>query len=201
MTDPSEENTTHLLQLIGQGDREARGRLISRFYDRLRRLVLKMLRDFDRVRYRQEPEDILQDMFVQLQKAFDNQRVPPTSREFFAQATVIARHILMDEAAKCRVRAKTGTLQTGNPQESELDIDPGQSTQNPFALATWTEFHQKVDSLLTPEERQVFEMVFYLDMTQVEVAGILGLPPKTVSRDLWLPAIKKLANHLPDAGH
>ena len=44
----------------------------------------------------------------------------------------------------------------------------------------------------------VFGLHYYLGLTQVEAAEIMGVPPKQVSR-LWLQATRRLAKWLKDA--
>ena len=70
------------------------------------------------------------------------------------------------------------------------------STYNPERLASWREFHQRVEGL--PEaEREVFELLWYQSLTQAEVAGILGISVPTVKRR-WLTARLQLQERLPN---
>ena len=65
---------------------------------------------------------------------------------------------------------------------------------DPARLAFWTEFHQEVAGL--PEaERAVFDFHYYAEFPQAEIAQLLGLHPKQVSR-LWLAAAGRLAQWL-----
>ena len=64
-------------------------------------------------------------------------------------------------------------------------------SNEPGRLAVLTEFHQQVEKL-PDDQRMVFEMRYYAGFSQVEIAQILGLPPKQVSR-LWLAATRRLA--------
>ena len=74
---------------------------------------------------------------------------------------------------------------------------PADRTYDPSRLAAWTEFHRRV-SELSAEERAVFEMHYYLELPQVEIARLLNLHPRKVSY-LWIAATDKLAEGLTEA--
>jgi len=74
----------------------------------------------------------------------------------------------------------------------------GGRTHDPERLALWTEFHEKV-ARLPEEERAVFEMPYYLELPQAEIATLLGLHPRKVSR-LWVAATDRLTEGLTDPG-
>ncbi|QEL19611.1 sigma factor-like helix-turn-helix DNA-binding protein [Limnoglobus roseus] len=63
----------------------------------------------------------------------------------------------------------------------------------------WTEFHRRVAEL-PDDERSVFEMHYYLDLPQAEIAAALALHPRKVSR-LWLAATDKLSDCLAGSGN
>jgi hypothetical protein len=50
------------------------------------------------------------------------------------------------------------------------------TTYDPARLALWTELHEKV-ATLNDQERTVFEMHFYLELPQAEIARVLELHP------------------------
>jgi RNA polymerase sigma-70 factor (ECF subfamily) len=65
---------------------------------------------------------------------------------------------------------------------------------SPSQLARWTEFHEAVEKL--PEkERQVFELLYYQDLTQAEAAKMLQVAEITVRRH-WLAARRRLGAFL-----
>ena len=61
----------------------------------------------------------------------------------------------------------------------------------------WTEFHEKV-ATLSEQERAVFEMHYYLELPQAEIARMLDLHPRKVSY-LWVAATEKLGEGLDAA--
>ena len=71
------------------------------------------------------------------------------------------------------------------------------ATCDPARLALWTEFHEKV-ATLGEQERAVFEMHYYLELPQAEIARVLDLHPRKVSY-LWVAATEKLGEGLDAA--
>ena len=74
---------------------------------------------------------------------------------------------------------------------------PASTTYDPARLALWTEFHEKV-ATLSEQERTVFEMHYYLELTQAEIAQVLELHPRKVSY-LWIAATENLGEELDGA--
>jgi RNA polymerase sigma factor (sigma-70 family) len=82
-----------------------------------------------------------------------------------------------------------------------LDGTLEQASATPAAeeMASWAELNEAIGRLPDAELR-VFELLYYLDMTQVEVADMLGMHPKKVSR-LYGEAVRKLAAWMEAAGY
>ena len=57
-----------------------------------------------------------------------------------------------------------------------------------------SEFHARVADL-PEDERRVFELHYYLELPQAEIARMLGLHPRKVSY-LWVAGTERLADHL-----
>ncbi len=55
------------------------------------------------------------------------------------------------------------------------------STFDPATFALWAEFH-RVAGELPDDERAVFDLVWYQDVSEVEAAGVLGIDERTVRR-------------------
>jgi RNA polymerase sigma factor (sigma-70 family) len=69
----------------------------------------------------------------------------------------------------------------------------GTTTHDPKRLQQWTEFHEKVDQLPAPE-KEMWNLLWYLERSKEEVATLLGISERTVHRR-WLEArlhLKKL---------
>ena len=65
-----------------------------------------------------------------------------------------------------------------------------QDSRNPLQLSMWTEFHARVPKL-PDDERQMFEMHYYLEVPQVEIAKLMNISPRQASR-LWVRALNRL---------
>src|SRR5262249_36531788 len=104
------------------------------------------------------------------------------------------RQVLLDLAVRQRRQHSRELLGLGGGAESTPAAEPSQHTHNPARLTAWTEFHEKVQAL-ADDERAGFEMHFYLDLPQAEIARVLNLHPRKVSR-LWVAATERLADTL-----
>ena len=62
--------------------------------------------------------------------------------------------------------------------------------EDPANLAAWAEFHAQVDRL-PAEEREVFDLLWYQELSQAEVASLLNVSPRTVKRR-WAAARLRL---------
>jgi RNA polymerase sigma-70 factor (ECF subfamily) len=197
------DSTTQLQGLIDRmvaGDGSARNELIRRAYERLRRLAHKMLQGFPRVRRFEDTGDVLHDSLPRLLRALES--VPPTSVvEFFGLASRQMRWELLDLAQRYRRTEGPGGGHAAAPEADGSESTPPEevstSTCNPPALAFWTEFHEAVEGL--PEkERQVFELLWYQELTQAEAAAVLQVAESTVRRH-WLAARRRLGAFLRKA--
>jgi RNA polymerase sigma-70 factor (ECF subfamily) len=194
------DSTTQLqgfLDRMAAGDVAARGELIGRAYARLRRLAHKMLKGFPRVRSFEDTGDVLHDSLARLLRALE--AVPPASvAEFFRIASRQIRWELLDLVQRYRKQQGPGGNHSpglaNDSSQSTPPVEAGTSTDNPSALAVWTEFHEQVEAL--PEkEREVFELLWYQEMTQAEAAAVLNMAESTVRRH-WLAARRRLGTCL-----
>src|SRR5262249_51018037 len=118
----------------------------------------------------------------------------PTVADFFRLAAFKFRQVLLDMAQRERRRAQHEIIGLKG-RDSEGDTPSiGNSTYDPARLAIWTEFHENVGTL-SEQERTVFDMHYYLDLPQAEIARVLDLHPRKVSY-LWVAATEKLGESL-----
>src|SRR5262249_22174472 len=171
---------------MNAGDGAARNELLAHAERRLRRLALKMLRG--RLERWVECEDVLQGAALRLCKALDAVK-PPTVQRFFALATEMIRRELIDLARHHFGKEGPAAHHATDAKGRQADSGPpplcGQpdSTLDPDRLALWTEFHRRVEEL--PDAvRAVFELVWYQELPQAEVAELLRVSVPTVKRRL-----------------
>jgi RNA polymerase sigma-70 factor (ECF subfamily) len=169
--------------------------LLEHAYERLRRLARKMFKGFPRVHRWEETDDVLQNAALRLWQAL--QEVKPSSvRPFYGLAALQIRRQLID-----LTRQYYGPEGVGANHASNLDGDDStntpravaakeDSTQEPSRLAVWSEFHQRVDTL-PEEEREVFDLLWYQELTQAEAARLLGISEATLKRR-WVTARRRL---------
>ena len=186
-----------LLDRLRQGDRGARRLLLERACERLRRLAGRMLHgSFPEVARRHEVDSVVHETWVRLLQALEKTE-PPTVADFFRLAAHKFRQVLLDMAQGERRRAQREVLGlSGTGSEGPIPA-AGSTTCDPARLALWTEFHEKVAALGEPE-RAVFEMHYYLELPQAEIAQVLELHPRKVSY-LWIAATEKLGEGLDAA--
>lgn len=187
------QSTTTLLQGCIQrmraGDQGAREELIKHSCERLRRLTQRMLGDYARLRRWADTDDVMNSGVVRLLRALE--AVSPASvDEFFKLAAVQLRRELIDLA-----RHYFGPQGPGRheiclrEQGSSADNHPPaamHSTLEPTQFLDWCEFHEHVEAL-PAREREVFSLLWYHGLTQVEAAEVLNVSEPTVRR-WWLSA-------------
>jgi RNA polymerase sigma factor (sigma-70 family) len=194
---PNEGDTIELQALLDRlkgGDAAARGLLLERACDRLRRLAGKMLYgSFPDLGRRRELDSVVHETWLRLLQALAKTE-PPTVADFFRLAAHKFRQVLLDMAHEERRRGQREVPGLSLGDASGLVPSAANTTCDPARLALWTEFHEKV-ARLNELERTVFEMHYYLELPQAEIAQVLELHPRKVSY-LWIAATEKLGEGL-----
>ena len=179
-----------LLDRLRRGDREARRLLLERACERLRRLAGRMLHgSFPELARRHELDSVVHETWLRLLQALERTE-PPTVVDFFRLAAHKFRQVLLDMAQSERRRGQREVLGLSGADSVGPAASAAGTTYDPARLALWTEFHEKV-ATLSEQERAVFEMHYYLELPQAEIARVLGLHPRKVSY-LWIAATEKL---------
>ena len=194
MADDDSEVLQGLLDRLRRGDREARGLLLERACERLRRLAGRMLHgSFPELARRHEVDSVVHETWMRLLQALEKTE-PPTVADFFRLAAHKFRQVLLDMAYRERRRGQREVLGLSGMDGSGPVALTGNTSFDPARLALWTEFHEKVGTL-NEQERAVFEMHYYLDLPQTHIAETLALHPRKVSY-LWIAATEKLGEGL-----
>src|SRR5262245_32806350 len=198
MNEESSVELQGLLDRLRQGDRQTRQLLLERACERLRRLAGRMLHgSFPELARRHEVDSVVHETWVRLLQALDKTE-PPTVADFFRLAAHKFRQVLLDMAQSERRRGQREVLGlSGADSGAGPAASAASATCDPARLALWTEFHEKV-AALSEQERAVFEMHYYLDLPQAEIARVLELHPRKVSY-LWIAATEKLGEGLEAA--
>jgi RNA polymerase sigma factor (sigma-70 family) len=185
-----------LIERLRHGDDSARRALLERVYHRLRRIAAAVFRkDFYRLRDRHDLDSVVDETWARLLKALE-QTTPESAAEFYSLMFHKVRQVLLDMARRQTrddARRQAGLL---GEQEAGDDapFEVSDSTHDPSRLAFWTEFHREVESL-PDNQRAVFDFHYFAEFPQAEIARLLDLHPKQVSR-LWIAATMRLAQRL-----
>ena len=194
MQEDSSVELQGLLDRLRRGEREARRLLLERACERLRRLAGRMLHgSFPELARRHELDSVVHETWVRLLQALEKAE-PPTVADFFRLAAHKFRQVLIDMAQGERRRARREALGLSGADSGAVAPSAAGTTYDPARLALWTEFHEKV-ATLSEQERAVFEMHYYLELPQAEIARVLELHPRKVSY-LWVAATEKLGEEL-----
>jgi RNA polymerase sigma factor (sigma-70 family) len=197
MSDNTVVDLQRLLDGMRRGDPQARRQILERAYERLRKLAGRSFASsFPALRNRHELDSVVHESWLRLMQALEKTE-PPTVADFFRLVAHKVRQVLLDMVERERRRQGREALGVMEGSASEHSQQPSDLTYEPTRLALWTELHDKV-ATLPEQERAVFEMHYYLDMPQIEIARMLGLHPRKVSY-LWVAATVKLTKELSRA--
>ncbi len=185
------------LRDLANGDDAARGRIIELCSERLRILAHRMLNRFPAVRRWEETDDVFQNAALRLFRCLGEVSIE-SPREVLALAATQIHRELIDMA-----RRHAGPMAFGSnhatgiqPLEDHSNIRHPADTKSPSEthLDRWTLFHEAIQQL--PEtEREVFQLVWYLDADQQTIADLLGCSVRTV-KNRWRAAREQVKEAL-----
>ena len=184
------ESLSHTMQLAGlldlarSGDQTARQRLVEHACERLRGLARKMLRRYPKVRRWEETDDVFVEAVTRLHRSLATVQ-PESPRHFYNLAATQIRRVLVDLARKHYGPEGLGSHHDTAARSPDGEAPPryerADVSGEPSGLAEWSEFHEQVEAL-PGEEREVFNLVWYEEMTHEQAAEVLGVTVRTVRR-------------------
>lgn len=157
-----------------EGDRDALDRLLPLIRNELHRIARRHLVR-ERKSYAMQPSSLVQEAFLRL--------LPGANAgwrdraHFFAAASQVMRHVLVDHA-RDRRRVKRGEAAVHIPVDAAVVLSPGQVDEI-VAVDLALERLAREDA----RKSRVFEMRFFGGMSVEETAEVLGVAPNTVIRD------------------
>ena len=168
------DQITGLLAVWRQGDRDALERLLPLIRAELHRLAHRHL-GRERKNHTMQPSSLVQEAFVRLLPGAD---VGWRNRaHFFAAASQVMRHVLVDYAREKR-RVKRGGAAVHIPVQAAVVLSPEQ-IEHIVAVDLALQRLAKADE----RKSKVFEMRFFGGLSVEEAAEVLGVAPNTVIRD------------------
>jgi RNA polymerase sigma factor (TIGR02999 family) len=181
---------TRLLADWRQGDRGAVDRLVPlvrRELSRLARNHIGRMRNSDRM----QPSSLVQEAFLRL--LADQETGWRNGTHFFAVASLVMRHVFVDDA-RARRSAKRGGAAVHVPIDAAVVLSQEQ-------LDEIVAVDLALERLARTDERKskVLEMRFFAGLSVEETAEVLGVAPNTVIRD-WNFARAWLRRELSGTG-
>jgi len=170
----SDNSITAMLGQLTAGNREVEARLIPEIYEELRRLARNFMWQ-ERGNHTLQPTALVHEAYAKL---VQQEQVPWQSRaHFFAAASLLMRHILVDHA-----RARRAGKRGGVQQQVTLDdvmLEAKDQSIDVLAL------NEAIERLATLDARQakVVEMHFFGGLTFEEIALVLEVSERTAKGD------------------
>ena len=173
-----------------EGDQDALDRLLPLIRTELHRLARRHLAR-EHKNHAMQPSSLVQEAFLRLLPGVDagwRDRA-----HFFAAASQVMRHVLVDHARERR-RTKRGPDAIRVPVDAAVVLSPDQVDE----IVAVDLALQRL-AVEDPRKSRVFEMRFFGGMSVEETAEVLGVAPNTVIRD-WSFARAWLRRELGGAG-
>jgi len=177
--DPSPGEVTQLLKAMHDGDSAAADRLLPLVYSELHRLAQAYLR-------RERPDHTLQatalinEAYVRLA----GEDIDWSSRaQFIGLAAHVMRQVLVDYARKHNAARRAGGLQRVEMQDN-LAVSPERLEEVLYLNEAMAKLAEK-----NPRQARVVELRYFGGLSVEQIAGILGVAPRSVKRDWSLARI------------
>ncbi|MDT7816421.1 MAG: hypothetical protein QOH35_5588 [Acidobacteriaceae bacterium] len=170
----SDNSITALLAELSAGNRDVESRLIPQVYGELRRLAANYMRS-ERGNHTLQPTALVNEAYTRL---VQQPQIPWQSRaHFFATASHLMRHILVDHA-RARRAGKRGGLQRQVTLDDAL-LPSSERTMDVLILDEALENLAQFD----PRQARIVELHFFSGLTFAEIALVLKVTERTVKRD------------------
>jgi RNA polymerase sigma factor (sigma-70 family) len=183
--------------------RAARDGIVAAAIEHMRSVAHRLLRGFPQVRRWDETDDVVQNASLRLSRALESV-APRDGRHLLALIALEVRRELLDLARK-----HGGPESFASNQETNVGMVAGNEIvkiggvadphdSGPESLSNWTRFHEAAREL-PDDERELFDLVWYVGVKQDEAAHLLGCSIRTVRRR-WEAAKRHLLDRLGEHG-
>lgn len=175
------------LERLARGDESARAQILEVCNERVRELSHRLLGKFAKVRRWDNTDDVAQGAAIRLYRAL-GETVPDSMRGLMGLIATQIRRELIDLARKhsgpASYAANHGTNvfdgKDGVAFVVEQVADRGDDAEE-IPIDRWERFHAAVESL-PAELKEVFQLIWYLDIDRNSAADTLGVSPRTLDR-------------------
>lgn len=177
------------LASLAEGDLSASDRLIDACVERLRHLTQKLLRRYPGVRRFDDTDDVFQGAMLRLHRAIVQMASAGESpRSLMALGAMQIHRELVDltrrYSAPSSYESNRGTNVFEAADGPRYFIDSAAVEEPP--PDRWEQFHLAIERL-SPEQKEVFRLVWYLGADQRTIASIMGCSERTV-KNYWRDA-------------
>jgi RNA polymerase sigma factor (sigma-70 family) len=173
------------------GDPAARNAVLAHCHDRFKTLTGRMLAKYPAVRDRFRDTEVYHEVWVRMAKALDARTFDDPLHFLKYAARVVRNHLA--ELARKRWPALLPRAGSDGSATNPIGARPAPA-EDPHDLAVWGEFHAGVDAL-PPDQQELFDLLYYQELSQYEAADLLGLP-RTTLRTRWNDAKLDLMRRL-----
>lgn len=189
------------LDRFNAGETNACNDLFTQVSQRFQQIARRMLYgNFARLAAEVQTADLTQEASMRLIKALGDVKIT-TPAEFFRFSSAMMRRVLIDLVRHhFGPEGLAGHRAPAAPADASGVSTPAPSVGNsnsPEVLAAWREFHERVENL-PPEQRELFDLLWYQELSQKEAAALLGVSIPTVKRR-WSDAKIELIDVLGDS--
>lgn len=180
---PYEHSTgiDNLIKRLKEKEPKVREELIAYTLERLRKLTRRMFRKYPGLKTLEETDDIVQKLVIRLHRMLD-ELVPDNTASFFRLASQNIRWVLYDLAKSSA--SKYRPLNSGDLASSDRHKEHRQLIApdgEPSSFIEWAEFYAKIEEL-PMENKQIFDLLWFQGLSQVDAAKALDMPTRTFTR-------------------
>lgn len=178
-----------LLERLADGTADAhaiRSELFDIAYARMQTLASRMIRGFPTVRRWDDTADVVQAAALRLHRALADVDLRDP-RHLLRLAALQIRRELLDLARRhsspesFAAHHETNAIVTADGVVMQVDRAADRVDETIDRLESWTRLHDAVASL-PDEERELFDLVWFMGATQHDIATLSGSSPRTVRR-------------------
>jgi len=168
------KNITQLLERVNNGDGVAEKQLADLIYPELKQIAVRQM-SRERQGHTLQATALINEVYLEL---FRNTQPSWDSRnDFFAYASTVMRHILVNHARRKKAQKRGGDL----VQVTLVDVPgEGQKEDDLVALDDALTKLARIDQ----RKRKIVEMRFFGGLTLDEIAQITGLSLSSVNKEL-----------------
>lgn len=173
-------------------------------YQRMQVLARRMIRGFPSVRRWDDTADVVQSAAIRLHRALADVDLRD-ARHLLRLAALQIRRELIDLARKYShpdsfaAQHETNSCSTAKDGLTKVERVAAEGPEAVDGDESWVRFHAAV-AALPDDEREIFDLVWFIGAKQADVAATLGLSARTVRRrweTIRQRLVQSLGGHMP----